>query len=139
MSDKTPILEVRNKFGELYVARDGITVLTEGDPCDAGLIHGIVRAWNALALAGLTPEALAADPLCVKKLVDHTSWIASQITDCERKMVSSDRDLGVPLMMRLGIDHGCSKCLPDGPMVDGKFVCFRHGIGAALRACGIET
>ena len=134
MSDKTPILEVRNKFGELYVARDGITVLTEGDPCDAGLIHGIVRAWNALALAGLTPEALAADQECVKKLV-----VVARAAAVDWSWQRSENH---PMYQEHNCDRGRNPKDGEEPREECPG-CYRFSMAKwsedILHACGIKT
>ncbi len=72
-------------------------------------IH-IVACVNAIHAAGITPEALAADPECVRKLVAVSDWItgtAITIAQDKAKVVTS----------RSAIDD----------------------MKAALRACGIEV
>lgn len=72
----------------------------------------LVQCRNALILAGITPEALARDPECVKKLVEAAREHLESVARCALDDRTPTRNI----------------CQGDA-----------DGLEAALRACGIES
>lgn len=96
----------------------------------------IVACVNALHFAGITPEALAADPECVKKLVDVAQHVIAEIA-IERVIVALKSDGDNDPIEVAGDDMICYGCGGDPSEHDPK--CSRFVVEAALRACGIEV